>query len=140
MCGIFGVSSKLSLQNNLDKIKHDINLFTQNSEIRGSDTFGISIKTNNQNCIYKTNEKPTIAIKRDDYSSFLSEYLKNEVNENIQIIGQTRLVTNGSKFSYQTEYLCPDSGSIGWCSNFGFYRYRTRVHFCRTNGTWFEDC
>ena len=113
MCGIFGVSSKLSLQNNLDKIKHDINLFTQNSEIRGSDTFGISIKTNKQNCIYKTNEKPTIAIKRDDYSSFLSEYLKNEVNENIQIIGQTRLVTNGSKFSYQNNQPLISKNIIG---------------------------
>ena len=113
MCGIFGVSSKLSLQNNLDKIKHDINLFIQNSEIRGSDTFGISIKTNNQNCIYKTNEKPTIAIKRDDYSSFLSEYLKNEVNENIQIIGQTRLVTNGSKFSYQNNQPLISKNIIG---------------------------
>ena len=113
MCGIFGVSSKLSLQNNLDKIKHDINLFIQNSKIRGSDTFGISIKTNNQNCIYKTNEKPTRAIKRDDYSSFLSEYLKNEVNENIQIIGQTRLVTNGSKFSYQNNQPLISKNIIG---------------------------
>ena len=44
MCGIFGISKKNLASNDLNKILEDIKIYTNSSQKRGSDTFGVSIK------------------------------------------------------------------------------------------------
>ena len=103
MCGIFGFSYKQSSKiNNFSFIENDIKLFTQLSRIRGSDTFGISASNYNKNFVYKINSDPAKAIKRKDFKKFLKDEIANLQNEDsiLSIIGQTRLVTNGTKFLY----------------------------------------
>ena len=101
MCGIFGISfNKKYNQSDFSILKKDINILAQKSQQRGSDTFGILIKDKNNNSIYKINEDPSDAINRKDYNLFLKE--KININSGVlNIMGQTRLVTNGSKFSDQ---------------------------------------
>ena len=104
MCGIFGFSYfNQENSNDLSKVENDINLFTKLNKIRGSDTFGLSISSKKENFIYKINTDPTTAIKRKDYKSFLETSLndiKHKNEKNVSVIGQTRLVTNGTKFLY----------------------------------------
>ena len=104
MCGIFGFSyiDKKKLINYSD-VKKDIGLFTKLNKIRGSDTFGVSISSDKENFIYKVNTDPILAIQRKDYKLFLQQSLENlskKDQNKICIIGQTRLVTNGTKFLY----------------------------------------
>jgi len=99
MCGIFGITAiKDNSQTDFSLLKHDIDILTKKSELRGSDTFGVLIKDQLTNSIFKINENPSSALKRKDYKNFLNKKLKKELDY-VSIIGQTRLVTNGSKFS-----------------------------------------
>ena len=101
MCGIFGISfKKNNNQLDLSTLKKDIDILAKKSQQRGSDTFGILIKDENNNSIYKINEDPAKAINRKDYKSFLNKKINNK-SKVLNIMGQTRLVTNGSKFSDQ---------------------------------------
>jgi len=104
MCGIFGFSYQGNIEaNKFSAIEDDIKLFTQLSKIRGSDTFGVSASSEKKNFIYKVNTDPEKAIKRKDYKSFLKDSIDkiNSDNNNfLTFIGQTRLVTNGTKFLY----------------------------------------
>ena len=83
------------------------------SEKRGSDTFGISFKLDKKIIIYKINEKPLKAINKIDYLKFLDLNIKNEINDTLQLIGQTRLVTNGSKFSYSNNQPLQSENIVG---------------------------
>ena len=99
MCGIFGITATNNdSQTDFSLLKHDIDILTKKSELRGSDTFGLLIKDQSKNSIFKINEDPSSALKRKDYKNFLNKELKKN-SDFISIIGQTRLVTNGSKFS-----------------------------------------
>tara|TARA_B100000780_G_C21115671_1_gene451309 strand:+ start:733 stop:2676 length:1944 start_codon:yes stop_codon:yes gene_type:complete len=113
MCGIFGISSAINPNQDYDKIVFDLKQLTILSEKRGSDTFGVSIKLFDQTIIYKTNEKPTKAINRKTYKNFLEQNLQKKLNNNLQIIGQTRLVTNGSKFSYKNNQPIESENIVG---------------------------
>ena len=113
MCGIFGISSAINPNQDYDKIVFDLKQLTILSEKRGSDTFGVSIKLFDQTIIYKTNEKPTKAINRKTYKNFLEQNLQKKLNNDLQIIGQTRLVTNGSKFSYKNNQPIESENIVG---------------------------
>ena len=46
MCGIFGINLKEKLKNNqFNNLKKDIDFFSNLSQIRGSDTFGILLSS-----------------------------------------------------------------------------------------------
>ena len=113
MCGIFGISYKINPKQDYDKIIFDLRQLVTLSEKRGSDTFGISVKLLEETLIYKTNEKPTIAINKKNYKYFLEDNLKKKLNDNLLIIGQTRLVTNGSKFSYKNNQPLETKNVVG---------------------------
>ena len=104
MCGIFGFSYTNKIdQNKFSNIESDIRLFTHLSKIRGSDTFGVSLSSESKNYVFKINTDPAIAIKREDYKNFLKKNFQEIQEENsnfFSLIGQTRLVTNGTKFLY----------------------------------------
>ncbi|MAJ50027.1 MAG: hypothetical protein CMB82_00210 [Flammeovirgaceae bacterium] len=104
MCGIFGFSYLSNNETNkFSIIENDIKLFTQLSKIRGSDTFGISASSEKKNFVYKVNADPEKAIKRKDYNFFLKnsiDEINSDSNKFLTFIGQTRLVTNGTKFLY----------------------------------------
>ena len=100
MCGIFGISKKNINLEDYDKIIKDVDLYVEYNQKRGSDTFGLSFKLEDKVILYKANEKPSLAIKKKNYKDFLNNNFKTNLSENLLLIGQTRLVTNGSKFSY----------------------------------------
>jgi glutamine---fructose-6-phosphate transaminase (isomerizing) len=97
MCGLFGLHYSFTKKDSSDNIKQDIKILTKLSRTRGTDTFGISISSNDKENIFKINEDPLKALERIDYNSFIKENL-NQLNSPLSINGQTRLVTNGTKF------------------------------------------
>ena len=65
MCGIFGFSLGRGLNSNeIDYVKKDVRSFVNLSILRGSDTFGININSDNNNYVFKSNLNPKIAIKK----------------------------------------------------------------------------
>ena len=113
MCGIFGISPSNLKENNFDKILKNINIYIDKSQKRGSDTFGLSFKLDNKIILFKSNENPTESIKKKNYKEFLNKFLKNKINKNLIMIGQTRLVTNGSKFSYSNNQPLETENIVG---------------------------
>ena len=113
MCGIFGISQSNLNLNNFDNILRDIEIYVDTSQKRGSDTFGLSFKLDNEIVLFKANEKPSDSIKKKNYKEFLNKFLKNKINNNLIMIGQTRLVTNGSKFSYSNNQPLETENIVG---------------------------
>ena len=113
MCGIFGISQSNLNLNNFDNILKDIEIYVDSSQTRGSDTFGLSFKLDNEIVLFKANEKPSESIKKKNYKEFLTKFLKNKINNNLIMIGQTRLVTNGSKFSYSNNQPLETENIVG---------------------------
>ena len=70
MCGIFGISKKNLASNDLNKILEDIKIYTNSSQKRGSDTFGVSIKLESEVVLYKANEKPILSLKKKIIKNF----------------------------------------------------------------------
>ena len=104
MCGIFGLSLGKGLSTNeINDVSKDINNFVDLSIVRGSDTFGININYDNNNYVYKTNSNPKKAIKQLSYKNFIQQHLLNATKQKnfFNYFGQTRLVTNGTKFLYK---------------------------------------
>ena len=113
MCGIFGISKKSIYSSDYEKIIKDINLYIKHNQQRGSDTFGISFKLENEIVLYKANEKPSLAVKKKNYKNFLEDNIKSKISNNLLLIGQTRLVTNGSKFSYSNNQPIQTNNIVG---------------------------
>tara|TARA_B100000787_G_scaffold167921_1_gene155647 strand:+ start:33 stop:1988 length:1956 start_codon:yes stop_codon:yes gene_type:complete len=104
MCGIFGFSlGKNLLLKETNSVKNDIKNFVNLSLTRGSDTFGININFDKNNYIYKSNSNPSIAIKKKEYNEFINKKLRlaSDQKSFFNYFGQTRLVTNGTKFFYK---------------------------------------
>ena len=104
MCGIFGFSVGKGLSSNkTNHIKNDVKNFVNLSIPRGSDTFGININYDNKSYVYKTNINPKNAIKQELYKKFIDKHLHLASNNKnfLNYFGQTRLVTNGTKFLYK---------------------------------------
>ena len=97
MCGLFGLQYSYTEKNSSKNIKHDIKLLSTLSRTRGTDTFGISISSGNTENIFKINEDSHKAVKRKDYNLFVDKNL-SQIDSPLSINGQTRLVTNGTKF------------------------------------------
>ena len=98
MCGIFGIHLK-KLENLKLNLSKDIEILSLLSKKRGQDTFGLLISSINEERVFKVNSDPTRILKRTDYKNFLKNSFKNlKENDSVSIIGQTRLVTNGTKF------------------------------------------
>ena len=97
MCGLFGIQYSDPQKNSSENIKRDIELFSKLSRTRGTDTFGVSISQGETENIFKINEDSRIALKRKDYNLFLNKNLQLLASP-LSINGQTRLVTNGTKF------------------------------------------
>ena len=100
MCGIFCFSKKIDVDKNFENIFSDIKKMVNLSSSRGSDTFGVSFYNNKENFVYKLNQKPKKVVKNPEFKKFISNNLKKNKNNELILIGQNRLVTNGSKFSY----------------------------------------
>tara|TARA_B100000963_G_scaffold334426_1_gene327638 strand:- start:5155 stop:7095 length:1941 start_codon:yes stop_codon:yes gene_type:complete len=113
MCGIFGISKANLSYNDYDNVIKDIEIYVNSSEKRGSDTFGISFKIKDEIILYKSNEKPSASIKKKDYKKFLNNFLREKIDKNLIMIGQTRLVTNGSKFSYNNNQPLETKNIVG---------------------------
>ena len=101
MCGIFGINFKNEV--NLKKtIPADIKLLSNLSRSRGQDTFGVCVSFKEDEKIYKQNIDPKQALKREDFKDFITSALNPVKEEDIVLVnGQTRLVTNGTKFIFE---------------------------------------
>ena len=64
MCGIFGLSFNVNNSNEVSLLSKDINYLITKSQKRGSDTFGIYVKENGNNSVFKINQEPQKVIKR----------------------------------------------------------------------------
>ncbi len=113
MCGIFGISKTNLRYNEYDNLIKDIKIYVNSSEKRGSDTFGLSFKLKDKIILYKSNEKPSESIKKKNYKKFLNNFLREKIDKNLIMIGQTRLVTNGSKFSYNNNQPLETKNIVG---------------------------
>jgi len=116
MCGIFGFSLGRGLnESEQDFVKRDIINFAKLSLKRGSDTFGINIIVDDWNYVFKSSSNPNSAINRKDYKKFIDNKLvkacKNKKSFNY--FGQTRLVTNGTKFLYKNNQPIVTNNIIG---------------------------
>ena len=106
MCGIFGLHLKNLTFLKKEEIKKDIKLISHLSRTRGQDTYGISIFNDKTEKIFKQNVDPSKIFKRGDYKRFISKALENlKINNPLSINGQTRLVTNGTKFLAKNNLL-----------------------------------
>ena len=101
MCGIFGINFKNEV--NLKKtIPADIKLLSNLSRSRGQDTFGVCVSFKEDEKIYKQNIDPKQALKREDFKDFITSALNPVKEDDIVLVnGQTRLVTNGTKFIFE---------------------------------------
>ena len=113
MCGIFGISTTVDPEQSYEKIIHDIQQFISLREKSGAGTVGISFNLDEKIVIYAINEKPLKAVNKIDYLKFLESNIKNQINDTLQLIGQTRLVTNGSKFSYSNNQPLQSENIVG---------------------------
>ena len=113
MCGIFGISFNVNNSNEVSFLSKDINYLIKKSQKRGSDTFGIYIKDSDNNSVFKINQEPQKVIKRKDFKNFIDDKLIKSKSENFSLIGQTRLVTNGSKFSTKNNQPIVTENVIG---------------------------
>ena len=113
MCGIFGISFNVNNSNEVSFLSKDINYLIKKSQKRGSDTFGIYIKDSDNNSVFKINQEPQKVIKRKDFKAFIDDKLIKSKSENFSLIGQTRLVTNGSKFSTKNNQPLVTDNIIG---------------------------
>ncbi len=99
MCGIFGIHYKQLDNIQKNKVLFDLRLFSKLSLSRGQDTFGLAFSKNNNEYIYKVNTHPLNAFKRKDFNEFINPIFENLSElKSFSAIGQTRLVTNGTKF------------------------------------------
>ena len=99
MCGIFGIYTRQVKKINKKNIIQDLNLFSKLSLNRGQDTFGLAFSKDQKEYVYKVNTHPIKALKRKDFVNFIDPIFKNfDDIKYFSIIGQTRLVTNGTKF------------------------------------------
>lgn len=124
MCGIFGFSSGKSLLNDeIFQIKKDIETFTNLNLKRGSDAFGINIHFENKNYIFKSNSNPHISIKSKNYNTFINEKLNMlcKSRSSFNYFGQTRLVTNGTKFLYNNNQPIVTKNIIGLHNGIFFF-------------------
>ena len=113
MCGIFGISKKINPSEDYENIFVDLGTLVKLNEPRGSDTFGVSFKLKNKTILYKISEKPSKAISKNSFKKFFEKNFKNQLTDNLIMIGQTRLVTNGSKFSYLNNQPLQTKNIIG---------------------------
>ena len=113
MCGIFGISFNVNNSNEVSFLSKDINYLIKKRKKRGSDTFGIYIKDSDNNSVFKINQEPQKVIKRKDFKNFIDDILIKSKSENFSLIGQTRLVTNGSKFSTKNNQPIVTENVIG---------------------------
>ena len=101
MCGIFGINFKNEV--NLKKtIPADIKLLSNLSRSRGQDTFGVCVSFKEDEKIYKQNIDPKQALKKEDFKDCITSALNPVKEDDIVLVnGQTRLVTNGTKFIFE---------------------------------------
>ena len=113
MCGIFGFSITSDKKLSYNDFQKDIETFVKDSQKRGSDSFGLSTIIDGKVYLYKSCEEPILVIKKNTYKKFQEKNVKNKLNNIISTIGQTRLVTNGSKFSYENNQPIETENIIG---------------------------
>tara|TARA_B100000315_G_scaffold55867_1_gene50040 strand:+ start:1016 stop:2992 length:1977 start_codon:yes stop_codon:yes gene_type:complete len=125
MCAIFGFSSGRGLiDNEMFLIKKDIETFTNLSLKRGSDTFGVNINFENKNFVFKSNSNPQVSIKSKIYNKFINEKLDllYKSKSSFNYFGQTRLVTNGTKFLYKNNQPIVTKKIIGLHNGIFFFK------------------
>lgn len=97
MCGIWGVSDKganITRQTLANIIKSLMVL----SEVRGKDASGIAIMQEEKLCVLRKAKAAHEMLKDDEFVRYLDNNIINSCNDNIYVMGHSRLVTNGTQY------------------------------------------
>lgn len=113
MCGIFGVFPGNVKNYTLNNLLKDISTISNLSSARGSDTFGISFFSKNRIYTYKSFKNPKKTIKCEIFKDRVFKNINNDILKSISFMGQTRLVTTGSKFVYDNNQPIVTNGVLG---------------------------
>lgn len=76
MCGIFGLTTNFNIS--FKDLNYEIKNFVRYSDTRGSDAFGISIKIDDKNYVFKENSIPLDVFKKDEYKKFFNHFLEKK--------------------------------------------------------------
>ncbi len=101
MCGIFGIFSNNLKNYSKNKLLDDISTIANLSSVRGSDTFGISLFLKNKIYTYKSFKSPELTVNCEIFKERIIKNIRKNNLNSVSYIGQTRLVTTGSKFIYE---------------------------------------
>jgi glucosamine--fructose-6-phosphate aminotransferase (isomerizing) len=96
MCGVFGVIVSPQQSGSLDSVKKlSKNLF-QNSEIRGMESTGYSLKSRkkNQILVLRRSTNASSFLKQDDFK-LLEDEMSASSEDGFSFLGHTRIATNG---------------------------------------------
>lgn len=106
MCGVFGFVLQNETLNNYNRLKHSVKLLFRLSEVRGKDAAGMAVLSHNEIQILRRVMKSSVMLKEAVFEKTLkSVYHKQnqfaDKTSPLMIIGQCRLVTNGSMAVYE---------------------------------------
>ena len=95
LCGIFGLATnnkKASLEKELKNLVDNLFIF---SATRGKEAAGIALQNNENIEVLKEAGSPSEFIKKDSYKQLLEKIFNKSSDNNLSLIGHSRLVTNG---------------------------------------------
>ena len=98
MCGIFGLSATKTSKIKRDKLEKITASLFRLSETRGKDASGLAIQNSKKISVFKAPMSASKLINSRSYKEFIKKEL-GEIKDQISIIGQSRMETDGSFLS-----------------------------------------
>ncbi len=97
MCGIFGLVLQRETLTNYSYVRQDMNLLFQLSKVRGQDSSGMAVFSDDEIKILRQMADPSVMMKNPGFKEILeSACSKDSTKSPLMIIGQCRLTTDGS--------------------------------------------
>ena len=95
MCGIFGLATNNKKSFSRKEFKNLVDNLFIFSATRGKEAAGIAIQNNENIDVLKEAGSPSEFIKKDSYKQLLKKVFNKSSDDNLSLIGHSRLVTNG---------------------------------------------
>ncbi|MDD4910364.1 MAG: hypothetical protein PHR44_06805 [Candidatus Omnitrophica bacterium] len=118
MCGIFGITIRDKKSSTHDTLEHDIKLLFRLSEVRGQDSAGMAVLSHDEIRIFRRVVKPSVFLKMPEFRNTLKSAYFDHNNPagmrlSLAVIGQCRLVTNGSHAIYDNNQPVRSGSFVG---------------------------
>jgi len=95
MCGIFGLATNNKKSFSKNEFKNLVDNLFIFSATRGKEAAGIALQNNENIEVLKEAGSPSEFIKNDSYKKLLDKLFNKSSDDNLSLIGHSRLVTNG---------------------------------------------